>query len=150
MPKQQVHIQTGNKKARRMVRCLVKVKSTSSHTLWKWESKMDGHMHGQTQSNKFTHCLEMRKQDRWSEAWSESNQNFHVQAGNEKARQNGQRHGQSQINKLTYKLEMRKQDRIVRVMVRVNQQVHIQTGNEKARRMVRCTVKVKLTSSHTF
>ena len=47
----------------------------------------------------------------WSDAWSESNQQVLIQAGNEKARWKSQMHGQSQINKFTYRLEMRKQDR---------------------------------------
>ena len=64
---------------------MVRVKSTSSHTSWKGESKTE-----------------------WSDAWSESNQQAHIHPGNEKARQNGQMHGQSEINKFTYTLEMRK------------------------------------------
>ena len=42
-----------------------------------------------------------------SDAWSEPNQQVHIQTKNEKARQNGQRHSQSQLNKLTYFLETR-------------------------------------------
>ena len=55
----------------------------------------------------------------WSDAWSESNQQVHIQAGNEKAKWNAQMHGQSQINKFTYKLEMNKQSGRVRCIVRV-------------------------------
>ena len=79
-----------------MVRCMVRVKSTSLHTGWKSESKME-----------------------WSDAWPDANQQICIQPGNEKARQNGQRHGQSQINKLTYRLEIRKQNRMVRGIVKV-------------------------------
>ena len=43
-------------------------------------------MHGQSQINKFTYFLEMRKQMEWSDAWSKSNQQVHILPGNEKAK----------------------------------------------------------------
>ena len=42
-------------------------------------------MHGQSQINKFTYSLEMRKQMEWSDAWSESTQQVHILSENEKA-----------------------------------------------------------------
>ena len=217
-----------------MVRCMVRLKSTSSHTSWTWETKMEwsdawsesnqqvhiqtvhekpkwnGQMHGQSQINKFTYLLEMSRQDgmvrcmarvkstsshtfwkweskmEWSDAWSESNQQVHIQTGHEQARWNGQMHGQSQINKFTYRLEMKKQNAMVRCMVRVkstssqtswkwesktessdvcseskpkwNGQMHGQSEinkftytleMRKQERIVRCMVRVKSTSSHT-
>ena len=122
---------------------MVKVKSTVPHTVWKWESKKK---HGQSQIK-----------TKWSEAWSESNQQVHIQPGTDKARQNAQRDGQSQIKKFTYRLEMREQNEMIRCMVRCkstnlhtawkgeskmewsdawsesNQQVHIQGRAETAR-----------------
>ena len=68
-----------------------------------------------------------------SNAWSESNQQVHIQAGNEKARQNGQMHGQSQINKFTYVLEMRKQMEWSDAWSESNQPLHILSRNEKAK-----------------
>ena len=67
---QQVHIQAGNEKADRIVRCMVRVK-------------------------KSTYFLEMRKQMQWSGAWSESNQQLHIHPGSEKGRQNNQMYGQN-------------------------------------------------------
>ena len=117
---QQVHIQAGNEKAKWngemhgqgqtnkltyrlemrkqnwMIRCMVRVKSTSSHTLYKWESNTE-----------------------WSDAWSESNQQVHLQTGDEQAKWKGQVYSQSQIKRFTYTLGMRKQDGMVRCMVRV-------------------------------
>ena len=84
-------------------------------------------MHGQNQLNKFTYSLKMRKQMEWSDTWSESNQQVHILPGYDKAKWNGQMHHQSQRNKFTYSLEMRNQNG-----------------------MVRCMVRVKLTSSHTL
>ena len=94
-----------------IVRWMVRVKSTGSHTPWKWESQTE-----------------------WSDAWSESNQQVYILPGNEKA--NGmircmirakptsshtlyKMHGKSQINNFTYYLEVRKQDRMVRCMFKV-------------------------------
>ena len=83
----------------------------------------------------------------WSDAWSESNQQVHIQAGHEKPKWNGEMHGQSQINKFTYKLDMRKQMEWSDTWSESNQPVHILAGNEKANGMVRCMVRVKSTSS---
>ena len=140
-----------------MVRGMVRVKSTSSHTDWKQESKLEcseawwesnqqvhipsgnekakgnGQMNGQSQINKLTYNLEMRKQDRWSDTWSESHQQVHIQPGNEKARLNGQRHGLSQRKKFRYRLEMRKQDGMVRGMVRVKSTSSHTIWNKKTR-----------------
>src|SRR5882757_8960204 len=113
---------------------MVTVKSTSSPTVWKRESKRE-----------------------WSKVQSLSNQQVHIQAGKEKARVNGQRYSHCQINKFTYRLKIRKQERMVKGTVTVkstssrtnrkreskrewskvrslsNQQVHVQPGKEKAR-----------------
>ena len=101
------------RKQDRMVRCMVRVKSTSSHTSWKWESKIE-----------------------WSDAWSESNQQVHILPGNEKARENGQMHGQTQISKFTYFLEMRKQDGMVRCMARVKSTSSHKIGRASCRERV--------------
>ena len=84
-----------------------------------------------------------------SDASSESNQQVHILSRNEKSKWNGQMHGQSQINKFTYSLEMTKQMEWSDAWSESTQQVHILSRNEKANGMVRCTVRVKSTSSHT-
>src|SRR5882757_8772235 len=122
------------RKQERMVKGTVTVKSTSSHTAWKRESKRE-----------------------WSKVQSLSNQQVHIQTGKEKARENGQRYSHCQINKFTYRLKIRKQERMVKGTVTVkstssrtawkreskrewskvwslsNQKVHVQSGKEKAR-----------------
>ena len=110
------------RKEGRTVEGLISGKGTSSHTLWKWEGKTVGQKHAQSQINKFTYKLQMIKENgtmrcmvsvkartshtgwkwesktKWSDGWSESNEQVHIPPVNEKARQNGQKHSQSQIN----------------------------------------------------
>src|SRR5882757_1262536 len=135
--KQKVHVHTGKEKARengqryshcqinkftyslkikkqeRMIKGKVTVKSTSSRTRWKRESKRE-----------------------WSKIRSLSNQQVHIRAEKEKARKNGQIYDHCQINKFTYRLKIRKQERMPewsKVRSLSNQQVHVQSGIENAR-----------------
>src|SRR5882757_8678034 len=164
-----------------MVKGTVTVKSTSSRTAWKRESKREwskvrslsnqqvhvqpgkekarenGQRYGHCQINRFTYSLKKRKQERmvkgtvtvkstgsrtvwkreskreWSKVWSLSNQQVHVQSGKEKARENGQRYSHCQINKFTYKLEKRKQERMVKGTVTVKSTSSHTSWKEKAR-----------------
>ena len=68
---QTVDIQTGNEKAR-------------------W----NGQKHGQSQINKFTYKLKMRKQEGMVRFMDRSNQQVNIHPRNENTGQNGQRHSQ--------------------------------------------------------
>src|SRR5882757_1593142 len=126
-----------------MIEGTVTVKSTSSRTAWKRESKREWSK-VQSLSNQQVHIQAgKRKQERmvkgtvtvkstssrtawkreskreWSKVQSLSNQQVHIQTGKEKARENGQRYSHCQINKFTYRLKTRKQERMVKGTVTV-------------------------------